>query len=282
MGWFQRQAAGRPEREVASEHARYLRAAGVDRALDVLAGPFGLRRFLVIFQARPIGSGRQQVQVADVVAMPLASGGGPPKADPTGEALPALEVALTRLHANMSSGPAWSRGLIGYLRDGKGRVELLPLFDDDADAGTIDRLPVPPGPGHPLEQPAWARLLATWESRMQAVQARTARVRPDWTDWTVDGETLTLSYGEGPSARTQRFRCHAVATFAPTRSRFAWQTTRRPGGESPFNQPELSADWGAAHEVALMTAAMLDAAWLFAGEFGDEGELLYAAVAAAP
>lgn len=282
MPWFQRQAAGRADQEVAREHARYLRAAGVDRALDAMAGPFGLRRFLVAFEARPIGSGRHQVKVSEVVAMPLASGGGPPPADPTGLLLPGLELALTRLHANMASGPSWSRALIGYLRDGRGRVELLPLFDDDADAGTIDRLPVPPGPGHPLEQPAWARLQATWESRMQAVQARTARIRPDWEDWTVDGEALVLSYGQGPTARTQRFRCHPLATFAPSRSRLSWQTTRRPGGAAPFDQTELPVDWGSAHEIALMAAAMLEASWLFAGEFGGEGELLYAAVATAP
>ena len=283
MSWFERQAQGRPEQEVAREHARYLRAAGVDRALDSLAGPYGLRRFLVVFTARPVGSGRHRVDVTDIVAMPLGAGGGPPPPDPTGELEPALGRALTRLHTNMSLGPAWSRGVMGYVRDARGRTQLFPLFDDDSDAAQLDGLPVPPGPGHPLEQQAYRRLLATWEARMQAVQSRTTRIRPDWDLWTVEGDVLTVHYDplpgqEGRWQQQRRARCHPLGTFAPARLRFEWQTDRRPGGKAPFDQPDVVADWGAAHEIALMAAAGLDATWLFAGEFGDHGELLYAAV----
>jgi len=285
MSWFQCQVQGRPEAEVLREHGRYLRAAGVDRALDALAGPFGLRRFLVAFAARPTGGGRHQVELTEVLAMPLAAGGGPPPPDPGGERQPFLAQALTRLHANMALGPAWTRGVIGYVRDAQGRTQLFPLFDDDGDVARLDQLPVPAGKGHPLEQPDYGRLLANWEGRMATVHARSARVRPDWDQWTVDGSVLTLSYdplpdsGDPPRWREERrFRCHPLGTFVPARSRFTWQTSRRPGGASPFSDPELVADWATAHEVALLTAAGLDAEWLFAGEFGDHGELLYAAV----
>lgn len=283
MSWFLRQAQGRPEAEVVREHARYLRAAGVDRALDALAGPFGLRRFLVAFAARPAGGGRYQVVLTDVVAMPLAAGGGPPPADPTGEREPELARALGRLHTNMAMGPAWSRGVLGYVRDAKGRTQILPLFDEDSDAAQLDGLPVPPGPGHPLEHAQWGRLMATWEHRMQAIQARTARVRPDWDLWTVEGDRLVLCYDPVPGQpdrwqQERRARCHPLGTFSPSKARFQWQTDRRPGGVGLFEGPDLVADWAAAHEVALMSAAGLDATWLFAGEFGEDGELLYAAV----
>jgi len=242
----------------------------------------------VVFGARPLGAGRHTVDIVDIVAMPLAAGGGPPPPDPSGELLPALARALTRLHANMAVGPDWTRGVLGYVRDSRGRTQLFPLFDEDSDVARLDGLPVPPGPGHPLEQPAYARLLATWESRMAQVHSRTARVRPDWDLWTVDDDALTLCYDPVPGVQglddaqqwkdRRRFRCHPLGTFLPARQRFRWQTGRRPGGEEPFAQAELVTDWAAAHELALMSAAWLGAAWMFTGEIGDRGELLYAAV----
>ena len=285
MTWFERQAQGRPEAEVAREHARYLRAAGVDHALDSLAGPFGLRRFLVGFAARPAGGGRHQVELTEILSMPLAKGGGPPPADPSGEHQPALARALTRLHANMAVGPAWTHGVVGYTRDSRGRTQLYPLFDEDSEAARLDMLPVPSGPGHPLEQPTYQRLVANWEARMAAVHARSSHVRPDWDQWTVDGDTLSLSYDrvEGIQAEprwreVRHFPCHALATFFPARERFTWQTSRRPGGGAPFAEGEVVADWAAAHEISLLAAAVVGAAWLFAGEFGEHEELLYVAV----
>ncbi len=280
-GWWQRQVQGRSESEVLREHARYLRAAGVDRALDALAGPFGLRRFLIAFAAHPVGGGRHRVRVEDLQAVGLAAGGGPPPPDPSGERIVAVEQALTRLHANMRTGPSWSRGVVGYLRDSGGARELLPLFDDDADGVSIDQLPVPPGRGHPLEQPEYADLIATWEARMAPVQARTGQIRSDWDLWSVDDGRLSLHYdpvGEDAWADERRYRCEPIATFQQHRQRFTWQTARRPGSSKLFSDDVLVADWGRAYEVALLTAAGLGASWLFVGGYGEHGAVLYAAV----
>ncbi len=284
-GWFERQQHGRSEREVLQEHARYLRAAGVDRALDALAGPFGLRRFLVYFAARPVGAGRHSVEVQDLQAVGLAAGGGPPPADPSGDKLMALERALTRLHANMSLGPAWKRGVVGYVRDSGGHTQVLPLFDEDSDGATVDALPVPGGRGHPLEQPEYSQLLANWEARLAPIQARTSQIGSDWDLWSVEDGTLTLCFdplpSEGGEERwrdVRRYRCEPLATFQQQRLRFTWQTARRPGSPALFADDVLVADWGRAFELALLTAAGLGASWLFAGEFGDAGSVLYVAV----
>lgn len=275
MSWLLRQAVGRSESEVQREHARYLRAAGVDRALEAMAGPYGLRRFMVAFQAVPAGAGRLRVELVELLAMPLSLGGGPPPPDPDGRHRAALETALTRLQINMASGPAWSRGVLGYVRDGRGRSEILPAFDEDADVASLDALPVPSGPGHPLEQPAYAHLLATWEPRMRALQERSARLALAFDGWEVHDDRLRLELAEG---RALEFPCQPLLSFAPARGRLSWQTARRPGGERPFDAPEVLVDWSGAHELALLAGACLDAAWLFNGEFGEQGELLYAAV----
>ncbi|MCB9778507.1 MAG: hypothetical protein H6742_08100 [Alphaproteobacteria bacterium] len=285
MSWFDRQVRGRDRDEVMREHARYVRAAGVDVALDGVAGPYGLRRFIVRFAARPTGAGRFQVELTDILAMPLAAGGGPPPQDPTGDHRVRLEQALRRLHANMSVGPAWSRGAIGYVRDGKGHTQLVLWFDEDVDGARIDDLRVPPGQGHPLEQPAWFRLLAHLEHKMAQLHSRSSSMPTDHDLWEVDDGVLLQHFGAlgpGPDgeerfARTQRFRCEPLAVYFPRHQRLAWQTTRRPGG-SLFADDELVADWTGAHEVALAAATELGAAWLFSGEFGDRGERLYCAV----
>ena len=49
MSWFARQAQTSTPEKVTRDQGRYLRAAGVDRALDQWAGPYGVRRFVVRF-----------------------------------------------------------------------------------------------------------------------------------------------------------------------------------------------------------------------------------------
>lgn len=281
--WFERQLAGRSEAQVIAEHARYLRAAGVDRALDHLAGPFGLRRFLVAFAARSVGGGRSRVEVGDLVSVGLNVGGGPPPPDPTGQGLAELERALGRLHANMSTGPAWSRGVIGYLRDSQGRTQLFPLFDEDSDLARLDALPVPPGPPHPLETPEYAQLLANWEPRMAEIHARSSQIRSDWDLWSVEDDQLVLCYDPVPGTDDQwrdvrRYRCEPLATFSQRRQRLSWQSPRRPGSFALFSDGTLSADWAAAFELCLLTAAGIGASWVFVGEYGEHGAVLVAGV----
>ncbi len=278
MSWFQVQAQGRDPAEVVREHARYVRAAGVDRALDALAGPYGVRRFLVHFAVRGA-----RVRVESVSAIPLAWGGGPPPEDPSGQARAKLEQALGRLHRNMSTGPSWGRGAVSYVRDAQGRTELQTSFDDDADDAGVDALPVPGPPGHPLEDPQTVRLLDAWEGPLMDLRNRTAAVTPDWDEWeVVDDRQLVLYWGGGPDGppptRSRRLRCRTLATFEPRWSRFTWRTERALFPEAVFGAAFFPATFDAAIELAAVAAARMDAAWLFAQPYDDTGSLLLVAV----
>ena len=222
MSWFERQARGRDPGEVSSEHARYIRAAGVDRALAELSGPFGVRRYLVRFAARGA-----RVRVSSIDAVPLAWGGGPPASDPRGTLRAQLEKALSRLHANMASGPAWARGAAGVVRDAKGQIDIRLVFDEDADQAALDDLRAP-RPGHPLEAPETLHLLAQWAPAIADLHARSARAGDDWSGWDVkDDRVLLLHYGGGPGgdappSRTERHDCRTLATYSP-RSGATWR-----------------------------------------------------------
>ena len=268
MGWFERQLAGSNESAVLAAQGRYIRAAGVDRALEGLAGPFGVRRFLVHFAQRGA-----RVRVLELEALPLQWGGGPPPPDPSGSRQEELERALTRLHRNMSVGPRWERGVIGFVRDRDGHSALFPLFDEDAELAELSNLPLPPPPGHPLEDPAYRALLASEEHHMLEVHARTHHTG-GWDLWQISGDRLRLSYG--PEQRTHR--CFALGLFMTRHGRFMWQNEQPLPGKLPaFQERSIPADWGAVHELALLATAQLRADWLFVGDLEDE-RVLFAAV----
>ena len=70
--------------------AKQIQDTGVSEALDILAGPFGLRRFVVHFAL--VGT---QVRIQGLEAVPLRIGGGPPPPDLSGEKMEALEELLS-------------------------------------------------------------------------------------------------------------------------------------------------------------------------------------------
>lgn len=278
MGWFQRQCKGRDAAEVSKEHARYVRAAGVDRVLDELAGPFGVRRFLVRFALKGAA-----VRVGSVDAMPLNWGGGPPPEDPSGRVRARLEGALARMQRNMATGPSWSRGAVSYVRDAQGRTEVQLSFDDDADDTRLDGLPMPGPPGHPLEAPETEHMIRAWEGPIAELQVRSAAVTPDWQEWeVVDDHTLALYWGGGPDGPpptdVRRARCRTLATYQPRWSRFAWRTDTPLFAEAVFAVEHFPATFGAAVELALVAAARLQARWLFVQAYDDAGSVLMVAV----
>jgi hypothetical protein len=278
VGWFERQCSGRDPGEVSKEHARYVRAAGVDRALDELAGPFGVRRFLVRFSLRGAA-----MRLDSVDAMPLNWGGGPPPEDPSGRVRARLEATLGRLHRNMATGPAWSRGAISYVRDAQGRTEVQLSFDDDADDTRLDALPLPGPPGHPLEDPGTEHMMRAWEGPMAEVQVRSAAVTPDWDEWEViDDHTLVLYWGGGPEGPpptdTRRARCRTLATYQPRWSRFTWRTGDPLFEDAVFSVEFFPATFDAAVELALVAAARLQARWLFVQPYDESGSVLMVAV----
>ena len=121
----------------ASPNAKQIQEAGVSTALDRLSGPFGLRRFVIHFEL--VGA---KIRLIGLDAVPLRMGGGPPPPDLNGHRMEELSQALQNLYRATESTPQkWSRGAIGYTRDARGKVHLYPLFDDEADAAQVDKLP---------------------------------------------------------------------------------------------------------------------------------------------
>ena len=267
MSRFVRTSSGKAGPAAPStDHARYLRACGIDRALERLNGPYGVRRYLLVFLKRG-----DQVVVTDLETVPLAWGGGPPPDDVDGTAMVEVERALTRLHRNMALGPAWERGVLGVLRDRFGQTQLFPAFDVDADEAMLEDLPVPPKPGHPLETPAWLEELARYGPEMGRIQARSAAQHADRDNWAI--EDGFLRFDDGRSVR-----CRPLATFSPTSRRFEWQVDKPLFDGDVYEWPDFVASLDAAMEVGLVSCARLGASWLFVGRIEDDGGVLLVAV----
>jgi hypothetical protein len=276
VGWFTRQLQGRSAREVEEDHARFLRASGLDRALSAFAGPFGRRRFVVYFALRGA-----VVVVNEVATSRLPGGGGPPRADVTGKQLVAVERALTQLHRNMANGARWDRGAVGFVRELDGRPKVMTWFDEDVDQKLLERLPIPALPGHPLESPAWEQMRGRFEAQFQQVAARSRRANMDLTRWEVDrAGFLTLETGQTGQMGfdRRRLRCVVMARFEPKPGRLFWEVNEPLFDEEPFNWTDLSCDLEAALEVAMLATARLGADRLFAPATDAAGTLLLVAV----
>ena len=276
MGWFTRQLQGRGAREVEEDHARLLRASGLDRALHSFAGPFGLRRFVLYFALRGAF-----VVVNEVATSRLPGGGGPPRPDVTGRLLVGVERALTQLHRNMVSGPRWDRGAVGYVRELDARPRLLTWFDEDVDAKLLERLPIPAPPGHPLESPAWEQMRGRYEAQFQQVNARSRQVTMDLTRWEVDRSgILTLETGQPGQAGfdRRRLRCVVMARFEPKAGRLYWEVAEPLFDEEPFTWPDLTCDLEGALEVGMLATARLGADRLYAPSYNAAGDILLVAV----
>jgi len=254
------------------EPSRYLRAAGVEAALNGLAGPFGCRRFVLRFEHR---GGRVRLRGLD--AHPLAWGGGPPPDDRTGQATDALERVLSSLWTHMSTGPRWERGALAYIRDAEGRTQVFPFFDHDADRLALSELPVPGPPGHPLEDPSTLDLFALHGRDMARIHAASRAIPPDWDWWEVDDDVrLTLHYDD-PPAPSRHQRCHVLGTFETRFSRFSWQS-KPIAGTLVFSSSPFAATFDAAFEVGLLASAMLGAAWMMVQPYDDHDSQLLVAV----
>ena len=141
MGWFDRQLDGREPEALDDELGRLVRAAGVDRCLHTICGPYGIRRFVIRFELKG-----DRVVLTDLETHPLPQVAGH-RIRGAEEYIQPLEAAINRLYINAVE-HAEPR-VVAVLRDAS-MLEILPLFDDD-DAAVLADLGVPEGPGHPLE-----------------------------------------------------------------------------------------------------------------------------------
>jgi len=271
MGWFDRQLDGREPEDLEDEVGRFARAAGVDRALMKICGPFGVRRFVIRFEFRG-----DRVVLTDLETHPLPYGGGPP--DPRGaeEGIQPLEAAINRMHRNMTTGMPWNRGAVAVVRDAQDRVEMIPLFDDDADEAVLSDLGIPEGPGHPLEAYEYKEMIAAQEAGMEAVHAETSRRRGSWSGWdiTPDDQTLVLDQSGG----TSRFSTRVLGTFHPRNSRFSWAPDEAMFEEDLYATRSFSATLDAVMELGMATTARLGASWLFLERIGENEDIVLAAV----
>ena len=259
-----------------ADAARYIRAAGVDGAISLLSGPFGIRRFVLFFEVRG-----EAVRLVHMATVNLGWGGGPPPPDHTGELQRMLEAAMTRMYRNMATGPRWSRCAMAYVRDVDGRSSIYPSFDGDVDKVSLSGLPMIGPPGHPLESPQTLDIFAQFQAAVEPVRHQTSVITPDWDDWEIKDDTrLLLHYPDAPDEhdRVRGMRCLALATFAPRWDRFMWHVDPPLFPDAVFTTPSFSASWPAAFEVGLLAVARLQASWLFAQPIDEYDKMLLAAV----
>ena len=267
MGWFERHLEGRPPEDLETEIGRYIRASGVDRALIQMCGPFGVRRFVIRY-----AQDGDLIKLTDLETHPLPFGGGPP--DPRGaeEGLQPLEAAVTRLHRNMVNALPWSRGAVAVTRDAEDNLEIIPLFDEDADGAILADLGVPGPPGHPLEDNAYRDMIAGNEAGMASVHGQTSRRRGSWTSWDVTDEDRALVLGH--STGKTRHRATVLGTFHPSRSRFEWATPSPLFEDAVYQVQMFSTTMDALMELCFVTTARLGADWLFMDTFNDKDDIV--------
>ncbi len=271
MGWFERHLDGREPEELETEIGRYLRAAGVDRALVQMCGPYGVRRFVIRYAEQ---DGR--VVLTDMETHPLPFGGGPP--DPRGaeEALQPLEAAVGRLHRNMMTNLPWNRGAVAVTRDAEDHMEIVPLFDDDSDGAQLSDLDMPGPPGHPLEGHEYRQMVAGNEAGMASVHAQTSKRRGSWKSWDVpeENDALVLEHEGGAT----RHRARVLGTFHPSRNRFEWASEKTLFDEPVFSTPAFSITMDVLMELGFATTARLGADWLFIDAYNDKGDIVLISV----
>ena len=271
MGWFERQLGGREPEELEDELGRFVRASGVDRAITTICGPYGVRRFVIRFERRG-----DAITLTELETHPLPAGGGPPDPQGAEEGIQPLEAAINRLHRNMSTRLPWDRGAVAVIRDALDQLEILPLFDDDADDAALADLGIPEGPGHPLEGHPYREMVAAQEAGMAAVHAETSRRRGSWTGWEIsqDNKTLVLDHRSG----TSRLKTGVLGTFHPSSGKFAWATEAPPYEEPLFTTASFSATFDTVVELGMATTARLGAARLVIEKLGDGDDIVLAAV----
>lgn len=271
MSWFDRQSKTLGI-DLSQSIGRYLRSSGIDASLNELSGPFGVRRFLIHFRLT-----QARIQITDIQSLPLQYGGGSPL-DMTPDMQAKLERSLIKLHQNMSVGPSWTEGALGFIRNNDNQHTIVPFFDEDVPLATLDLLPVP-DEGHPLESPEYRKLLGSNEAQIEPIWARTNTFAHEWDEWEVDKGELRLIYGsqESPTEVLKK-RCQVLATFDSASSKWTWQSEGPLFPEETFAWQEFVCDWNASMELGGLTSARLGADWLFVSSVEGSNLVLFAAV----
>lgn len=254
MSWLETQVSVHG-RTFESQMIDALNTTGVYDTVFQLCGNFGVRRFVVRFEQ--IG---QVMRVNEIENLPLHYGGGAPT-NATREMVELLRQRLSDLHRIMSSWAPWTKGLVGVVRNCENEMQVIPFFDEDCDAITVEHLPIPPN-GHPLEHMDYTRLKASMVAQLQPVILNTHSISHDWLEWAIDGEVLSLVYADDYEQYVERKRCKVLATF-DANGTWTWQVPEPLYSEEVFCWEHFLCDWDNAVELGMFCTARLNGTWLF-------------------
>ena len=269
MGWLTEQTSKfGPELE--GRLIAALEQAGLYTQIVEMCGPFGVRRFLLRFAVKG-----QRVELSEVETVPLHHGGGAPKGLDR-DNIEALKRSLKVLWSDMSAWASWERGLLSVVRDCDNQLQVIPFFDEDADAITLEQVPIPQQ-GHPLEDRAYVHLKASLQAQLSPVVQNTQSISQDWQEWAIDGDMLTLIYADEYEQSAERKRCKVLATF-DQHGTWTWQVAEPLFSEEVFCWEFFLCDWPAAIELGMVCVARLNGTWLFQSLVSEDPQVTLLAV----
>ena len=262
MNWFEINKAHFSKDPFSDLH-KWLHEAEIHTALNDMAGPTGVSRFLLFFRVE-----RKSVVIEHIDSVPLLKGGGPPK-NTSPAALDKVKQAILSFMRIVSQCPI-HKGCLGFVRDDRNKYDLLAFFDDDVAPITLDMLPVPKR-GYALEDPKYLRLLGSNELQLGQLIAQAARSVADWEEWSIEKETLILEY---PQASTRQYTITVLGTFDWSGFMWNWQVDEPLFTEDAFTCREFLATWDQVMELGYLTTALLHGSWLFVGQLDESTVLL--------
>ena len=233
---------------------RYMQSAGLYQSVHQLCGPFGVRRFIIRFQKKGT-----DIHIQALESIPLQYGGGAPPQQ-TREKIDEIKRSLQRLYNNMSGGPKWQSGCMGVIRDLDNNLQIVPFFDGDAEDISVEMLPLP-AQGHPLEGPEYLQLKASLAAQLEPIMHNTQAIAHDWDFWEINDDTLSLVYMDETGQHIENKRCLVLSTY--TQGEWAWQVNEPLFEQEIFCWEYFISDWDSAMELGLVSAARLNASWLF-------------------
>lgn len=234
--------------------------AGIAAAVQDACGRYGLRRFVLRFEHR---AGR--VRLVGLLAEPLQKGGGPPSGASYDAAAPAIEMALAMLPRLLPPAFRFQRGALGVVRDAEGSLDLRFRFDEEADTLLPGTLRLPTGAAHPVEDPAWLKAAAAWDTRAAGVRAR-------W-EVAVPGEAWSFRNARLERPGRDPRRGEVIARYRERADRFEWLLAEPAGEEAPLVEPVLSLTLGEVTELVAIAAARRGCVGVFQGE-DEAGDLI--------
>ena len=262
MNWFERNKHLFTKDPFDELHA-WLHKSEVHLALNTMAGPTGVSRFMVYFRMQ-----RGKVLIEHIDSIPLPKGGGPPK-DTSTAALEELKRSLLHLRHAMSRF-SFEKGCVGFVRDYQNEYELLCYFDEDLEDLSLDVLPVPKY-SYPLEAPSYLKLIGDNEYQLGQIIAQSSRVVSNWEEWSIDADQLVLEFSGSP---TQQHRITVLGTFSWSQFWWKWEVDQPLFLEEAYNCQEFLATWDQIMELGYLTTVRLHGDWLFVGRLDDSTVLV--------